>query len=239
MALPDVVSRDEWLAARTRLLAAEKEATRARDALNADRRRLPMVRIDKEYQLTGPAGPAGLADLFEDRRQLIVQHVMYDPDWAAACSGCTADVDEVSDGMLAHLHSRDTTFALVSRAPLDKLQAYQASRGWTVPWYSSHGSDFNVDFQATLSPAQPVYNFQRLPELAAGDAAPEEVSGISCFLRDGGDIYHTYSTWARGTDILGSSYSLLDLTALGRQEVWEEPKGRAAQPHGADPSFSD
>ncbi len=238
MALPDVVSRDEWLAARTRLLAAEKEATRARDALNADRRRLPMVRIDKEYRLAGPAGPAGLADLFEDRRQLIVQHVMFDPAWAAACSGCTAGVDELAAGMLDHLRSRDTSYALVSRAPLAKLQAYQASRGWTVPWYSSHGSDFNADFQATLSPEQPVYNYQRSPDLAA-DAAPEEVPGVSCFLRDGGEIYHTYSTWARGTDIIGSSYSMLDLTALGRQEDWEEPKGRAARPHGADPSFSD
>ena len=166
MALPDVVSRDEWLAARTRLLAAEKEATRARDALNADRRRLPMVAIDKEYRLAGPAGPAGLADLFEDRRQLIVQHVMFDPAWAAACSGCTAGVDELAAGMLDHLRSRDTSYALVSRAPLAKLQAYQASRGWTVPWYSSHGSDFNADFQATLSPQQPVYNYQRSPDLA-------------------------------------------------------------------------
>ncbi|MGH3403191.1 MAG: DUF899 family protein [Streptosporangiaceae bacterium] len=141
-------------------------------------------------------------------------------------------------GMLDHLRSRDTAYALVSLAPLARLQAYQASRGWTVPWYSSHGSDFNVDFQATLSPEQPVCNYQRSPDLA-GDAAPEEVPGVSCFPREGGDIYHTYSTWARGTDILGSSYSLLDLTALGRQEDWEEPRGRAARPHGADPSFSD
>jgi len=239
MALPDVVSRQDWLAARTRLLTAEKEATRARDALNAERRRLPMVRVDKEYQLTGPAGPAGLGDLFGDARQLIVQHVMFDPAWDAACSGCTAGVDELSDGTLAHLRSRDTEYALVSRAPLAKLQAYQAGRGWTVPWYSSYGSDFNYDFQATLTADQPVYNYRERPDMAPGEGASEEVPGNSCFVREGGDIYHTYSTWARGTDILGSSYSMLDLTALGRQEDWEEPKGRAPRLHGADPTFSD
>jgi predicted dithiol-disulfide oxidoreductase (DUF899 family) len=237
MTLPEVVSREDWTAARTKLLAAEKEATRARDALNAERRRLPMVRIDKEYRLEGPDGPAGLAELFGDRRQLIVQHVMFDPAWDAACSGCTAGVDELADGMLAHLRSRDTAYALVSRAPLAKLRDYQARQGWTVPWYSSHGSDFNYDFQATLTPAQPVYNYQERPEMAAGDAS-EEVPGVSCFLREGDDIYHTYSTWARGTDILGSSYSMLDLTALGRQEDWEEPKGRADAVRGAVPDFA-
>jgi predicted dithiol-disulfide oxidoreductase (DUF899 family) len=239
MTLPDVVSREDWLAARTRLLTAEKQETRARDALNAERRRLPMVRIDKEYQLTGPAGPAGLGDLFGDSRQLIVQHVMFDPDWDAACPGCTAAVDELSAGMLAHLRSRDTEYVLVSRAPLAMLEKYQASRGWTVPWYSSHGSDFNHDFQATLSAGQRVYNYRERPDLAAGEGETEEVPGVSCFLREGGDIYHTYSAWARGTDVLGSSYSLLDLTALGRQEDWEEPKGRAPRLHGADPTFSD
>jgi predicted dithiol-disulfide oxidoreductase (DUF899 family) len=239
MALPDVVSREDWLAARTRLLTAEKEATRARDALNAERRRLPMVRIDKEYRLTGPAGPAVLGDLFGGARQLIVQHVMFDPDWDAACSGCTAGVDELSDAMLAHLRSRDTEYVLVSRAPLAKLQDYQARQGWTVPWYSSYGSDFNHDFQATLTADQPVYNYRARPDMVADEGASEEVPGNSCFLREGGDIYHTYSTWARGTDILGSSYSMLDLTALGRQEDWEEPKGRAPRLHGADPTFSD
>lgn len=239
MALPEVVSREDWTAARTKLLAAEKEATRARDALNAERRQLPMVRIDKEYRLEGSDGPAGLADLFRDRRQLIVQHVMFDPSWDAACPGCTAGIDELASGMLEHLRSRDTEYVLVSRAPLDKLRGYQASRGWTVPWYSSYGSDFNHDFQATVTPDQPVYNYQEQPEMVADTGASEEVPGMSCFLRDGEEIYHTYSTWARGTDILGSSYSMLDLTALGRQEEWEEPRGRAPRPHGADPSFSD
>jgi len=241
MAYPEVVTREEWLAARKRLLATEKEHTRSRDALNAERRRLPMVRIDKEYVFEGPEGKVTLAGLFGDSRQLIVQHVMFDPDWDAACPGCTASIDEVADGMLAHVRSRDTAFVLVSRAPLAKLQKYQAAKGWTVPWYSSHGSDFNYDFQATLDRSIPQleYNYRPEPEIVSGDTASAEVPGLSCFLRDGDDIFHTYSTYARGTDGLGGSYSLLDLTALGRQEDWEEPKGRAPRLHGADPTFTD
>jgi predicted dithiol-disulfide oxidoreductase (DUF899 family) len=238
MTYPGVVTREEWLAARKRLLATEKEHTRSRDALNAERRRLPMVRIDKEYVFEGPEGKVTLAGLFGDSRQLIVQHVMFDPGWDAACPGCTASIDELADGVLTHLRSRDTAFALVSRAPLAKLQKYQASRGWTAPWYSSHGSDFNYDFQATLDRSIPQleYNYRPEPEIVSGDTTSAEVPGFSCFLRDGDDIFHTYSTYARGTDGLGGSYSLLDLTALGRQEDWEEPKGRAPRLHGADPN---
>ena len=240
MALPEIVTRERWLEARTQLLAAEKEATRGRDALNAQRRRLPMVRVEKEYLLEGTQGTVTLAELFGERSQLIVQHVMFDPAWDAACPGCTASVDELSDGMLAHLRSRDTAFTLTSRAPLAKLQKYQASRGWTVPWYSSYGSDFNYDFQATLDRSVPQleYNYRAMPD-ALGDQDSAELPGVSCFLRDGGDVFHTYSTYGRGTDILGSAYSLLDLTALGRQEDWEEPKGRAPRLHGADPTFTD
>ena len=240
MALPDVVSREDWLAARTRLLTAEKDATRARDALNAERRRLPMVLIDKDYRFTGPAGEASLTDLFGDSRQLIIQHVMFGPDWDAACPGCSAGIDEISDGMLAHLKSRDTNFVLVSRAPLDKLEKDRAVKGWTIPWYSSYGTDFNYDFQATVdSGRQPIiYNYREEPGML-GENTSTEVPGVSCFLRDGGQVFHTYSTWARGTDILGSSYSMLDLTALGRSEEWEEPKGRAPRVHGADPTFTD
>jgi predicted dithiol-disulfide oxidoreductase (DUF899 family) len=240
MALPDVVTPEQWLEARQRFLVLEKQATRERDALNAERRQLPMRRIEKEYLLDGPDGPGPLAGLFGDSRQLIVQHVMFGPDWDAACPGCTAGIDEISDGLLAHLRSRDTTFVLVSRAPLDKLEKYRVARGWTVPWYSSYGSEFNYDFQATVDRdrQQLVYNYRDEPDLVA-DTASTEVPGISCFLRDGDQVFHTYSTWARGTDILGSTYSLLDLTALGRQEDWEEPKGRAPRPHGADPTFTD
>jgi predicted dithiol-disulfide oxidoreductase (DUF899 family) len=239
MAFPDIVDREAWLEARKRLLVVEKRATRERDALNAERRRLPMVRIEKEYLLEGPDGDVTLAGLFGERRQLIVQHVMFGPDWEAVCPGCAASVDEISDGVLAHLQSRDTTFVLVSRAPLEKLEKTRVARGWTAPWYSSHGTDFNYDFQATVDAEQQlVYNYRAEPELL-GDRDSTEVPGVSCFLRAGDQIFHTYSTWARGTDILGSSYSLLDLTALGRQEDWEEPKGRAPRVHGADPSFSD
>jgi predicted dithiol-disulfide oxidoreductase (DUF899 family) len=240
MALPDVVTRQQWLEARTRFLDLEKQATRERDALNAQRRRLPMVRIEKEYLLDGPDGRVPLTALFGDSRQLIVQHVMFGPDWDAACPGCTAGIDEISDGLLAHLRSRDTAFVLVSRAPLDKLEKYGSARGWTVPWYSSSESDFNYDFQATLDRErqQLIYNYREEPGLLE-DQDSTEMPGLSCFLRDGGQVFHTYSTWARGTDILGSAYSLLDLTALGRQEDWEQPEGRAPQLHGADPTFTD
>jgi predicted dithiol-disulfide oxidoreductase (DUF899 family) len=236
MSLPAVVSREEWREARRQLLAREKEATRQRDALNAERRRLPMVRINTEYVFEGPEGKATLADLFGGRRQLIVQHVMFGPDWDAACPGCTASVDERSAGVLTHLASRDTAFVLVSRAPLAKLQAYAASRGWTVPWYSAAGGDFNYDFGVTVDAEHPEYNYRPEPDVARD--GPAELPGVSCFLRDEDDIFHTYSTYARGTDQLGSTYTLLDLTALGRQENWEEPQGRAPR-HGADPTFTD
>ncbi len=218
MSLPEIVSRDEWLEARTALLAKEKRLTRLRDELNADRRRLPMVRVEKDYALTGPAGPATLLDLFEGRRQLVVNHFMFDPSWEAGCPGCTAGADEMSSGVLAHLSSRNTSFAMVSRAPIEVLEAYRDGRSWPQAWFSSHGTNFNDDFGATRAGA--------------------EVAGISCFLRDGDSVFHTYSTFARGTDALGGTYGFLDLTALGRQEEWEEPKGRVATPHGADPSFT-
>ena len=166
MSLPAVVSRAEWREARRQLLTREKEATRQRDALNAERRRLPMVRIDAEYVFEGPQGKATLADLFGGRRQLIIQHVMFAPDWDAACPGCTASVDERSDGVLTHLGSRDTAFVLVSRAPLAKPQAYAASRGWTVPWYSAAGSDFNHDFGVTVDAEHPEYNYRPEPDVA-------------------------------------------------------------------------
>jgi predicted dithiol-disulfide oxidoreductase (DUF899 family) len=240
VSLPEVVSREQWLEARVRLLAEEKKMTRQRDALNAERRRLPMVKIEKDYVFEGPQGPAALAELFGDSRQLIIQHVMFDPDWDAACPGCTAAVDELSDGIFTHLRSRDTTYALVSRAPLAKLEAYRAQKGWTLPWYSSYGGDFNYDFQVTLDKSVPQlqYNYRLEPEVPGGKQSSEQ-PGMSCFLRDGDEIFHTYSTYARGTDGGGGSYSFLDLTALGRQEDWEEPKGRASKPHGADPTFTD
>src|SRR5919201_2528931 len=171
MNLPHIVSATEWQAARETLLAKEKEATRARDALAAERRRLPIVRIDKGYSFEGPGGKASLLDLFEGRRQLILYHFMFGPNQDAGCDGCSMFVDNV--GHPAHLHARDTSFALVSRAPLAKIEPYKKRMGWTVPWYSSFGSDFNVDFN--VSPESP-----RPSEYQDGESF-----GLSVFLRDG------------------------------------------------------
>jgi predicted dithiol-disulfide oxidoreductase (DUF899 family) len=251
MSLPEIVSHQEWLAARRELLTREKEHTRARDALNTARRELPMVRIDKEYLFDGPGGAVRLVDLFEGRPQLMMQHFMFDPSWDAGCSSCSAGADEMSNGLLAHLHARQTTFAAVSLAPLAKIEAYRALKGWQFPWYSSFGSDFNIDFHTTIdeSRAPLEVNYRTRADIEDGPLEalqwiteaeqPFEMPGISCFLRDGDDVFHTYSTFARGTEELGGAYAFLDLTALGRQEAWEQPKGRAADPHAAQPDFSD
>ncbi len=235
MSLPEVVSRDEWVVARKQLLDEEKQLTRRRDALNADRRRLPMVEIAKEYAFEGPKGTVGLLDLFEDRRQLVVGHFMFDPDWEDGCPSCSAGADEVSQGLLDHLHARDTTLAYVSRARLETIERYKAKKGWTFPWYSSHGSDFNYDFHVTLddSVTSAEYNYRPMPV-----DEPTEMPGTSYFLRDEDRVFHTYSNYARGAEMTGGSYYWLDLTPLGRQEEWEEPKGRAEDAHAARPDFS-
>jgi predicted dithiol-disulfide oxidoreductase (DUF899 family) len=247
MSLPEIVSPDEWEAARKQLLANEKELTRARDALAADRRRLPMVEIDKEYVFEGPDGKAGLLDLFDGRRQLVVGHFMFDPSWEDGCPSCTAGADEMSKGLLEHLHTRDTTFVYVSRAPLDKIEAYKAKKGWTFPWYSSFGSDFNYDFHVTLdeSVAPVEYNYRTKAEHEQAGTAiyveggqSIEGPGRSSFLRVDDRVFHTYSVYARGLETIGGSYYLLDETALGRQEDWEEPKGRADAARGAVPDFA-
>jgi predicted dithiol-disulfide oxidoreductase (DUF899 family) len=233
MTLPKIASHDEWLEARKALLEEEKVLTRARDALNTRRRELPMVEITKDYRFTGPAGEVGLLDLFEGRRQLIVGHFMFDPEWEDGCPSCSAGADEVAPGLLEHLHVRDTTLAYVSRAPLEKLERWKRLKGWDFPWYSSFGSDFNYDFDVTLDAAvqPPVYNFRPLD--MAG-----EMPGTSCFLRDGERVFHTYSSYARGAEWTGGSYAFLDLTALGRQEDWEQPKGRADLERGNRPDFA-
>ncbi len=205
MSLPEVVSREQWLAARTQLLDQEKQLTRRRDALNAGRRRLPMVEIDEDYAFEGPEGSAGLLDLFDGRRQLIVGHFMFDPAWEDGCPSCSAGADEVSQGLLDHLHARDTTLAY----------------------------DFHVTLDERVTPAE--YNYRPMP--VEGDE-PMEMPGTSYFLRAGERVFHTYSTYARGAGMTGGSYYWLDLTALGRQEDWEEPKGRAASAHAARPDFS-
>lgn len=237
IAHPPIASHDEWLAARKELLVREKELTRARDALSAARRRLPMVRLDKDYTFTGPDGEVGLADLFEGRRQLIVYHFMFDPRWDAGCPGCTGYVSALGD--VSGLHDRDTSFVLISRAPLEKLEAYKALHGWTLPWYSSYGSDFNYDFHVTFdaSVAPIEHNFRSAAELAEmgrpieEDDQPSESHGLSVFFRLDDELFHTYSAYARGVEGLTDTSSLLDVTPYGRQEDWEDsPPGWPQRP---------
>ena len=233
MTLPPIVSREEWLATRKQLLAKEKQLTHARDALNADRRRLPMVEIDADYEFQGPSGRLTLADLFAGRHQLVVYHAMWLYDRDLGCPSCSAFLDQI--GHLSHLRVRDTEFAAISRAPYEKLEAFKARMGWTFPWYSSAGSSFNFDFHVTFdeSVAPFEYNYLSKEELAGRGfdvgawEQPFDLHGMSVFLRDGDRVFHTYSTYARGTDGVGFIAQFLDLTPLGRQEAWEEPKGRA------------
>src|SRR3954469_20182975 len=240
--LPEVVSRQEWLAARKALLAQEKAATKARDELNAERRRLPMVLVDEPYAFERPDGStATLLDLFEGRRQLIVHHFMWNFDVlddgtevpkTVGCPSCSATADNI--GHLAHLHARTTTLAAVSRVPQSFIDPFRKRMGWTFPWYSSAGSDFNYDFHATIDErvAPVLLNYRSEAELAEkgfewGPARRGDYPGISTFLRDGDRVFHTYSTFARGLEQPGGTSAYLDLTALGRQEAWEEPPGRA------------
>jgi predicted dithiol-disulfide oxidoreductase (DUF899 family) len=198
-ARPEVVSREEWNAARDALLRKEKALTLRLDELAAERRRLPMVRIDKPYVFEGPDGRASLVDLFHGRRQLVIYHFMYGPD-GHICTGCSMVVDNM--GHPAHLNARGTTRVLVSRAPFADLEAYRRRMGWREPWYSSHGGDFNFDFGVS------------------SDAG--ETFGLSVFLRAGDQVFHTYFTDRRGVEHLGPNWSYLDLTPFGRQEAWED-----------------
>ena len=206
--LPKIVSLKEWEAAIEQIRMKEKKATRERDALAAERRRLPMVRIEKDYIFDGPNGKTRLQDLFEGRRQLILYNFMFAPDvqgWpTAGCPGCSLFVDNI--GNLAHLHARGISFALVSLAPLKNINGYKKRMGWTLPWVSSAGSDFNVDFGATTPKG--------------------ETFRLTVFLKDGNDVFKTYVTMGRGAEALGSNWTFLDLTPFGRQEDWEDsPQG--------------
>ena len=246
MKLPRVATRDEWLKARTDLLRKEKDLTKKRDRLNTTRRKLPMVEVDKDYRFQGPDGEVSLRDMFEGRQQLMIYHFMFAPEWDEGCPSCTAGTDEISDGFLDHLHTRDTTFAMVSRAPLEKLDQWKQKHGWHMPWYSSFGSDFNYDFGVTIdeSRGSDSYNYRSKKEFEEmGDSffdspQPFEMPGLSCFLRDGDTVYHTYSQYARGLEGTGGSYYFLDLTALGRQEEWEQPVGRSESVRSATPDFA-
>jgi predicted dithiol-disulfide oxidoreductase (DUF899 family) len=201
--IPRIVSPGEWEAARKKLLVKEKAMTRSLDALAAERRRLPMVLIDKKYIFHGPNGKVSLLDLFDGRRQLVLYHFMFAPSvsgWpSAGCPGCSLVIDQI--GHLAHLHARNTSFVAVSIAPLANIQKYKKRMGWTIPWVSSFGTDFNKDFGRTTDEG--------------------ETFGLSVFFRDGKNIYRSYFTRDRGIEAVGTVWSLLDLTPLGRQETWE------------------
>jgi predicted dithiol-disulfide oxidoreductase (DUF899 family) len=213
MELPRVVAQAQWQAALEELRQKEKRLTREHDALAAERRRLPRVRIDKDYVFQGPDGEVRLLDLFEGRRQLILYHFMFAPGvdgWPdAGCDGCSMVADQIPH--LAHLHARDTSFAMVSLAPIEKIEAYRHRMGWEIPWYSSEGGDFNRDFGLTT------------------DAY--EIFGLSVFIREGDEVFRTYFTSGRGVETLGTVWTLLDLTPLGRQEDWEDsPQGYLQTP---------
>ena len=232
--MPSIVTREAWLVARKALLAREKEFTQQRDALNAARRRLPMVKVEKLYAFTGPNGPVNLPGLFEGRRLLFVHHFMWFEDRQAFCKGCTgaAHTSFNNPRFREVLQGRDVTFVAISRAPQAKIAAYKAEHGWSFPWYSSHGTDFNYDFHTTLDEAKaPIeYNYRNKAELlAAGfeaDSLKEDWPANSIFLREGNDVYHTYSAYARGLDSLHGPNNFLDLTPYGRQEKWEDsPEG--------------
>ncbi|MEU8894583.1 DUF899 domain-containing protein [Nocardia sp. NPDC048505] len=218
---PAVATHDEWLAARKRLLAEEKELTRRLDAVAAQRRELPMEPVHKDYEFEGATGKFTLADLFEGRRQLIVYHMMWRWDLNAGCPSCAVFLDNV--GHLAHLHAQETTFVSISRGPWQHLSDYRERMGWTFPMYSSYGSDFNYDYHVTQDDTRtPVYyNFLTKEELdAKGETwfTDGEQPGTSVFWReDDGTVFHTYSSYARGGDLMINTHNYLDLTPLGRQ----------------------
>jgi len=210
---PKIVSRDEWLVARKELLAKEKQLTRQRDALSAERRALPWVKVDKQYVFDGPNGKQTLADLFDGRSQLVVYHFMFGLEWKEGCPSCSFVMDH-TDGMLVHLAQRDVTFAAISRAPFQKIEAFKKRMGWRFKWLSSNGNDFNFDYHVSFPKGEEVdYNFQ-ITEFPS-----EEGPGISVFYKDpDGQVFHTYSAYARGAETLVGTYHCLDLVPKGRDE---------------------
>jgi predicted dithiol-disulfide oxidoreductase (DUF899 family) len=219
MTTPRIVSHDEWMKARRAHLAKEKEFTRMRDELARERRELPWERVDKEYVFDAPEGRVTLGDLFAGRGQLIVQHFMFGPDWNEGCPSCSFWADNFN-GVDVHLAHRDTSFVLVSRAPLARLEAYKKRMGWNFRWVSSLGNDFNFDYAVSFKPGEEAakYNFDTQKPYG------EETPGLSAFRRgDDGAIYRTYSTYARGLDVLNGTYHLLDMTSKGRDEDPNHP----------------
>jgi predicted dithiol-disulfide oxidoreductase (DUF899 family) len=248
-----IVSQNEWLAARKHHLSKEKELTRLRDQLSAERCSLPWVKVEKPYVFDGPDGKETLADLFDGRSQLIVKHFMFGPGWKEGCVGCSFEADHI-DGALVHLEHHDVTYVAISRAPLPEIEAFKKRMGWRFKWVSSYGNDFNFDYHVSftkdeLAQGEVYYNYD-MRELKS-----EELSGRSVFYKDAnGDIFHTYSSYARGGDILLGTYNLLDITPKGRNETgpsfdltdwvrhhdrygdggFVDPTGRYQPPKGSD-----
>jgi predicted dithiol-disulfide oxidoreductase (DUF899 family) len=212
-----IVSRDQWIAARKQLLIKEKELTRLRDKLNEQRRELPWVKIEKHYEFDGPDGRETLADLFAGRGQLVVKHFMFGPGWREGCVGCSFGADHV-EGARVHLEHHDVTFVAVSRAPFAEIEAFRQRMGWRFKWVSSHGSDFNYDYHVSFA-AEDVAAGKAYYNYGMTENAGEEMPGVSVFFKDpDGGIMHTYSTYARGTEMLAGTYNVLDLTPKGRNE---------------------
>src|SRR5690242_8714416 len=211
-----VVSRDEWLAARTAFLAKEKEFTRLRDALSRERRALPWVKVEKEYVFDGPNGPATLADLFGKRGQLLVYHFMFGPDWDAGCKSCSFWADNF-DGIDVHLAHRDVSMVAVSHAPFAKIDAFRKRMGWSFPWFSAFRSDFNYDYGVSFTP-DALQGDGALVNYTKRERRLTEYPGVSVFARTSRGIFHTYSTYSRGLDLLNGAYNYLDLVPKGRDE---------------------
>jgi predicted dithiol-disulfide oxidoreductase (DUF899 family) len=218
LSLPEVATHEAWLRARKQLLAKEKAFTRQRDELAAERRRLPMVRVEKEYAFDAASGRRTLLDLFDGRRQLLVYHFMFAPDQDAGCSSCAFVADNLT-GALRYLGQRDTAFAAVSRAPIGNIERYRQRMGWDFPWVSSFANGFNHDLRVTLDAGQTEYNYAPVDELPAQMPRAGELPGLSVFVRDGAQVFHAYSTYTRGLDTFMNTYNLLDHTPLGRQET--------------------
>ena len=212
------VTRDQWLVERRALLAREKALTQLQDQIAEQRRALPWVRLRQDYALDTPAGPRRLAELFQGRRQLLVQHFMFGPGWAEGCKSCSYMADHL-DAMTPHLAQRDIALLVVSRAPLAEIEPFRQRMGWRFPWASSHGSTFNQDFNVSFGPQDRVdgavfYNYEMRPFPAT------EAPGISIFCKDeAGDVFHTYSTFGRGVEVMMGTYGLIDLTPRGRDEA--------------------
>jgi predicted dithiol-disulfide oxidoreductase (DUF899 family) len=211
-----VVNQPEWMAARKELLKKEREFTHLRDELSRQRRELPWVKVEKNYTFDGPKGKVTLADLFDGREQLVIYHFMFGPGWEQGCPSCSY-ISDSFDGVTVHLAHRDTTLAVVSRATLPEIEAFKKRMGWRFPWVSSFGTDFNYDYQVSAT-AEEKESGKAYYNYAVGEFPSEERPGLSAFIRRGGDVFHTYSSYARGLDILLPTYNILDMTAKGRDE---------------------